>query len=357
MAEKTEQPTPHKLEEAKKKGQIASSREVPSVATFVVGMSAILIWAPRIGDEFRNLFRIGVQALPRVDEANVMTIWQIPMREAGFAWLISMAPILLGILVSGVALAAAQAGLRLTAEPIKPSLKKLNPIEGVKRWFSIKGIIEFLKTLVKVFVVLIMGYTAVSGAIETIVRLHWVEMPAFYRIGFQIARTFVFKVSAAFLFVAGADYLFQRYQWKKGLMMTKEEVKQEYKESEGDPMIKAQRKALHQQMVMQQITTEVPKADVVVTNPTHLAVAIRYDRATMGAPKVTAKGGGVVAKKIVELAKKHEIPMVRDITLAHSLFAVEMGKYVPRDLYDVVAEILLFAWRLRQEVQRVPGGI
>ncbi|MBI2841468.1 MAG: EscU/YscU/HrcU family type III secretion system export apparatus switch protein [Acidobacteria bacterium] len=357
MAEKTEQPTPKKLEEARKKGQIAMSKDVTTVATFVTGMSLIILWAPRIGEEFRNLFRVVIEAAVRTDGASVGKIWELPLQEAMMSWLIGLAPILGGTVIMGVALAAAQAGLRLSFESMKPDIKKLNPIEGLKKWFSVKGIIEFVKTLIKVVVVVVLGYTVLSGAMEAIVRLHWVDMQGFYRIGIQVARSFIYQVGAAFIVVAAADYGLQRHQWKKGLMMSKDEVKQEYKESEGDPLIKAQRKALGQAMVMQQVALEVPKADAVVTNPTHLAVAIRYDRATMGAPKVTAKGGGVVAKKIVELAKKNDVPIVRDISLAHALFVVEMGRYVPKDLYDAVAEILLFSYRLRQEAQRMPGGV
>ena len=357
MGEKTEQPTPKKLADAKKKGQIAFSKEAPAVFTFIVGMSLIMFWAPRIGDQFGILYHTAVQAAARIDGASAATIWVLPLREVFLAIVVCFLPILGGIAVTGLALSAAQAGLNLTFEPMKPSLQKLNPIEGVKRIFSGKGIIEFLKTLIKVVLVLYLGYKALGGAMETIVRLHWADMGAFYRIGFQIARSFTFQVGGLFLAVAGFDYFYQKYQWKKQLKMSKDEVKQEYKESEGDPMIKAQRKALGQAMIFQNIQQEVPKADAVVTNPTHLAIAIRYDRSTMGAPKVTAKGGGTIAKTIVQLAKKHDVPIIRDIQLAHSLFTVEMGRYIPRDMYEVVAEILLFAWRLRQEAQRVPGGV
>ncbi|GBC84141.1 Yop proteins translocation protein U [bacterium HR11] len=355
MGDKTEQPTPKRLQEARKRGQIAFSREVPAVATYLAGMSLILVWASHIGDAFRDYYRTVATAVGQVDGASLTTVWTKLLDQAGTVWLLSVAPILAGVAVAGLALAAAQAGLNMTFEPMKPSLKKLNPLEGLKRWFSVRGIIEFVKTLVKVLVVVLLGYAAVSGSMEAIVRLHWVDMAGLYRVGVKVAQTFIFQVGATFLLIAGIDYFYQRQQWKKQLMMTKEEVKQEYKEMEGDPIVKSQRKALHQAMVMQDIQREVPKADVVVTNPTHMAIAIRYDRATMGAPKVTAKGRGLIARKIIELAKKHDVPIVRDISLAHALFEVEMGRYIPRDLYEAVAEVLLFAWRLKQEAERFPG--
>ncbi|MCS7312242.1 MAG: flagellar biosynthesis protein FlhB [Acidobacteria bacterium] len=355
MGDKTEQPTPKRLREARKRGQIAFSRDVTGVATYLAGMSLILVWASRIGDAFQDYYRTVTSAIGQVDGASLTTVWARLLDQAGSVWLWSVGPILGGVAVAGLALAAAQAGLNMTFEPMKPSLKKLNPLEGLKRWFSIRGIIEFIKTLVKVLVVVLLGYAAISGNLEAILRLHWADMGAFYRVGTQVAQTFIFQVGATFLLIAGLDYFYQRRQWKKQLMMTKEEVKQEYKEMEGDPIVKSQRKALHQAMVMQDIQREVPKADVVVTNPTHIAVAIRYDRATMGAPKVTAKGRGLIAQKIIQLAKKHDVPIVRDISLAHALFEVEMGRYIPRDLYEAVAEVLLFAWRLKQEAQRFPG--
>ncbi len=355
MGDKTEQPTPKRLQEARKRGQIAFSRDVPAVATYLVGMSLILVWASHIGDAFRDFYRTVTAAVGQVDGASLTTVGTKLLDRAGTVWLLSVAPILAGVAVAGLALAAAQAGLCMTFEPMKPSLKKLNPLEGLKRWFSVRGVVEFVKTLVKVLVVVLLGYAAISGSLEAIVRLHWVDMSAFYRVGVQVAQTFIFQVGATFLLIAGIDYFYQRRQWKKQLMMTKEEVKQEYKEMEGDPIVKSQRKALHQAMVLQDIQREVPKADVVVTNPTHIAVAVRYDRATMGAPKVTAKGRGLIARKIVELAKKHDVPIVRDISLAHALFEVEMGRYIPRDLYEAVAEVLLFAWRLKQEAERFPG--
>jgi len=355
MGDKTEQPTPKRLQEARKRGQIAFSRDVPAVATYLVGMSLILVWAAHIGDAFRDYYRTVAAAVGQVDGAGLTTVWTKLLDQAGSVWLRSVAPILAGVAVAGLALAAAQAGLNMTFEPMKPSLKKLNPLEGLKRWFSIRGLVEFVKTLVKVLVVVLLGYAAISGSLEAVVRLHGVDMAALYRVGIKVAQTFIFQVGATFALIAGLDYFYQRQQWKKQLMMTKEEVKQEYKEMEGDPIVKSQRKALHQAMIMQDIQREVPKADVVVTNPTHMAVAVRYDRATMGAPKVTAKGRGLIARRIIELAKKHDVPIVRDISLAHALFEVEMGRYIPRDLYEAVAEVLLFAWRLKQEAERFPG--
>ena len=227
MAEKTEQPTPKKLQEAKRKGQIAFSRDVPSAATFLVGMSLILIFAPRIGAQFHYLFNLVTTIIPRIDGNSLSTIYVQPLEEAAISMFIGFGPIIAGVVLAGVALAATQAGFNVTFEPLKPTLKKLNPLEGFKRWFSMKGILEFVKTVIKMVVVLVLGYLALSGSIGDIVRLHWVDMPAFYRIGIQITRVFIIQVGVAFIGLAAFDYFIQRKQWKKQLMMSKDEVKQE----------------------------------------------------------------------------------------------------------------------------------
>lgn len=349
MAEKTEEPTPKRLRDARRKGQIAYSQEAPGAAAFLAGMTLIVFWAPRVAAEFEGLFTSVAASIPRIDATTVSVIWPGPTRQSAMAWLWSAVPVLAGVALASVALALAQAGFNLAFQRLTPSLAKLNPIEGLKRWFSLTGVIELLKTAVKIAVVFAVGYGVLSGRIEGILSLHRVQLVSFYEILSEVMRSFVIQAGVAFALIAGFDYYFQWRRWRKGLMMTKDEVKREYKEQEGDPVIKSQRKALHQELAMQQIALEVPLADAVVVNPTHLAVAVRYDKEKWAAPRVTAKGGGAVAKKIVQLARRHDVPIVRDVPLAQALFSVQMGRYIPRDLYEAVAEVLLFASRLRQE--------
>jgi len=352
MAEKTEEPTPKRLRDAQRKGQIAFSQDVPGAASFLAGMALVVFWGPRIGDLFRELFVTVTKTIARVDASTLPAIWQGPAREAGLAWMSGAGTVVAGVALAGLGLAAAQAGFNLTFERLQPRLSKLNPVEGLKRWFSIAGLVELLKTVAKVTIVFAVGYYAVSGRLEGILSLHRVELVPFYQLLAQVAWSFVLPAGFAFALISGFDYYFQWRRWKKGLMMSKDEVKQEYKEQEGDPIIKSQRKALHQELAMQQIAQEVPLADALVVNPTHLAVAVKYDRDKMAAPRVTAKGGGAIARRMRELARKHEVPLVRDVSLARALFTVEMGRYVPRDLYEAVAEVLLFASRLREEGER-----
>jgi flagellar biosynthesis protein FlhB len=349
MAEKTEEPTPKRLRDAKKKGNIALSQEVPAAASFLAGALLLGLWAPRIAAEFRELFSGMTEAAAGVAEASLADAWRDPARDAAFGWLRSVAPVLAGIALAGVGLALAQAGFTLNFSKLAPSLSKLSPSKVLKRWFSLQGVFELLKTVAKLALVLLIGYAVVKGALVGVLALHRVELAGFYGVLASVARSFAVQVGLAFAVVAAADYYFQWRRWKKGLMMTKDEVKREHKEQEGDPIIKSQRKGLHQELANQQIVGETRVADAVVVNPTHLAVALRYDRDKMAAPRVTAKGAEAVARMMLDEARRHDVPLVRDVPLAHALFAVEMGRHVPQELYEAVAEVLLFARQLRQE--------
>jgi len=351
MAEKTEEPTPKRLRDAHRQGNIAFSQELPAAASFLLGTLVLGFWATRIGAEFRDLFVGATEAISRVDGESLTSVWREPVRRSATGWLFATIPVVGGLAVAGLALAFAQAGFSLSFEKLKPSLKRLNPAQKLKQWFSPAGLVDLVKTILKIVVVLSIGYSVVSGMMESILALHRVDLPGFYRILASVAQSFVLQAGVAFALLAGFDYFLQRRKWKKGLMMTKDEVKREYKEQEGDPIIKSQRKALHQELAMQQIAVETRVADAVVVNPTHLAVAIKYDRDKMKAPRVTAKGAGGIAQHMLKIARKHEVPIVRDVPLARALFAVEMGRYVPQDVYEAVAEVLLFAARLRQEAR------
>ena len=347
MAEKTEQPTPRRLREARRKGQIAFSPEVPAAATFLVGVLMLAWWVPRLGGEFKALFRAATEAASRAG-GDPLPLSASLGRQAATAGLRVMGPLVVALALAGIALSLAQTGFHLAPARVLPSLDKLSPSRTLKRWFSMQGATEVLKAVVKLAVVLALGYATVTAALATILALHRASLPAISATLGETARSFAVKAGLAFAVVAAADYFVVWRRWKKDLMMTPDEVRREYKEQEGDPLLKAHRKAMHQELAMVQIAAEVRVADALVVNPTHLAVAIRYDRETMAAPRVTAKGGGEVAGEMLKVAREHEVPVVRDVPLAHALFEVKEGRYVPRDLYEAVAEVLLFTARLRQ---------
>jgi flagellar biosynthesis protein FlhB len=353
MAEKTEQPTPRRLREARKKGQIAFSPEVPAAATFLAGVVMLAWWVPRLAGEFRALFTAATEAAARAG-ADPVPLSEGLGRQAATAGLRVMGPLVLALALAGIALSLAQTGFHLAPSRLVPSPDKLSPSRTLKRWFSMQGATEVLKATVKLAVVLALGYATVTTALGAILALHRASLPAISATLGETARSFAVKAGLAFALVAAADYFLVWRRWRKDLMMSPEEVRREYKEQEGDPLVKAQRKALHQELAMVQIAAEVRVADAVVVNPTHLAVALRYDRDTMAAPRVTARGGGEVAAEMLKVARAHDVPVVRDVPLAHALFEVREGRYVPQDLYEAVAEVLLFAARLRQ-AQSSPG--
>jgi flagellar biosynthesis protein FlhB len=347
MAEKSEQPTPRRLREARKKGQIAFSPEVPAAATFLAGVMMLAWWVPRVASEFKTLFTAATAAVGKAG-ADPALLTQSLGRQAATAGLRVMGPVLLALALAGLALSLAQTGFHLAPSRLVPSAEKLSPSRTLKRWFSMQGATDVLKAALKLAVVLGLGYATVTSALAAILALHRASLPAVSATLGETARSFAVKAGLAFAVIAAADYFLVWRRWKKDLMMSPEEVRREYKEQEGDPQVKAQRKALHQELTMVQIAVEVRAADALVVNPTHLAVAVRYDRDTMAAPRVTAKGGGEVAAEMLKVARTHDVPVVRDVPLAHALFEVREGRYVPEELFEAVAEVLLFAARLRQ---------
>ncbi len=349
MSEKTEQPTAKRLRDARRQGNIAKSAEVPAAAGFLVGVMAIGFWGSRVMAEFRELYTATTQLLPQLDGPRLEAAWPAPLRQAGVTFLWMAIPVIGAIVVSSVALATAQAGFFVSFEKLTPSLAKLNPTQQLKKWCSPAGLFDLVKSVLKIGIALCIGWAVMKSAFAGLLVLHRASLPSFYAVLGEVARTFVLYAGIAYAALSALDYFVEHRKWKKGLMMSKDEVKREYKEQEGDPVIKSQRKALHQELANQAVITETRMADAVVVNPTHLAVAVRYEKDKMAAPRVTARGGGALAKRMLKEARRHDVPVVRDIPLARALYEVEIGRSVPADLYEVVAEVLLFAARLRQE--------
>lgn len=347
MSEKTEQPTQKKLEEARKKGNVAQSRDASGVGAYVAGVALLGATAAAVSAVFESLYRDSM-TLVRAGRLDPHALGgAIGATQTGI--LRASLPLLGAVALAGTALALAQTGIRFSAESLKPDLKKLNPLTKLKSWFEPKGLFELAKTFLKLGFVLGLGYLAAKGALPLLLRLSYAGPHEILSLTASTARHFLLTIAIVFAALGGADYGFQFRMWKKKLMMSVDEVKREYKESEGDPHVKGHRRQLAQEIAMGDVQHAVSHADAVTVNPTHLAVAIRYDRGTMRAPKVVAKGRETLAKKIVEIAKKNDVPIVRDITLTRALFELEVDANVPKELFEAVAEVLLFAWKVRAE--------
>jgi flagellar biosynthesis protein FlhB len=235
---------------------------------------------------------------------------------------------------------------------VKPKMDKLNPLKGFQNiFFKSKTYIELLKNLVKFAVVLTLAYVVIRGSLRDAILSSRLDVEDTGALAGRLISGLLLRAGVVFLIVGAADYLLQRKLYNKNLMMSKEEVKQEHKQEEGDPHIKGMRRHLAEELAMSGAAVNVPKASVVVVNPTHLAIALRYEEDSMGAPEVVAKGRDDLAAKIRELAEQHRVPVLRNVPLAHSLFAVELGREIPEDMYEAVAEVLNWVFQLKKEAE------
>lgn len=345
-SDKTEQPTPKRLRDARKKGQVAKSKEVVSSA--VITGVFVYLW---IGRDFML--------------KNLKEMVLLPTSLYGMEFGDALASLLEGILSKMVivvlplvlsAMACAmlanffQVGVLFSLQPVKPDVKKINPMQGVKKIFSKDNLIELLKSLVKILVLGILIFKLIESSVETLLQLPHLGLGAILPMLSSLVKEVVIYTAGAFFVVAVADFFWQRHTHIKKLMMTKDEVKREFKEMEGDPLIKSKRKQLHKEMVMNDTVQRARKASVIVTNPTRLAVALYYDKDKTKLPVVLTKGQDVVARKIIEVAREEGIPVMQNVPLAQALYEqVEMDQYIPSDLIEPVAEVL--RW-----VQQIQGG-
>lgn len=343
--EKTESATPKKREDARKKGNVPQSREIPSVFVLLSSLSVFYFaggWMfGQLGEIMRAVFNQITYSHLGVASTHTL-FWQLFLKV-----ILLLSPLLLVVAVAGIAGNVSQFGFMLTGEKLRPKLDKLNPIAGLKRLFSMRSLIEMFKSVFKVIIIGSVAYAVMRRELD--------QIPAMIELSTASVLTFIGSVSLkmgyytclVLIILAALDYLFQRWQHERDLRMTKQEVKDEHKQSEGDPMVRSRIRSAQREMAMRRMMDQVPGATVVITNPTHLAIAIKFDR-SMPAPMVVAKGAGHVAARIREIAARHQIPVIEEKPLARTLFkSVEIGHYVPVDLYKAVAEILAYVYRLK----------
>jgi len=349
--DKTEQPTDKRRREARKKGQVLKSQELVSS---VVLLTAFIILRAFGGTIYGHLYNISKKSFSEY-MLNVNEIFTIPglmnlLVEIIIYFLQIMLPVFLVIMAVGVIINVVQSGFMFTTEVIRPKFENINPLKGLKNTFSIKSVAEYLlKALAKVIIVGWLAYTTIQEEMPKILNIMDLEVA---NLGIYIMDLCVgmgIKISIALVGLSFVDYIVQWRKYNKGLMMTKQEVKEEYKQTEGNPQIKSKIRQKQRAMAMNRMMQEIPKADVVITNPTHFAVAIKYDAEKASAPIVIAKGADYVAMRIKEIAKENKIEIVENKPLARALFAsVEVGQEIPEELYQAVAEVLAFVYALKQ---------
>jgi flagellar biosynthetic protein FlhB len=346
--ERTEAPTSKRRADFRKKGQIAQSKEVQTAALLTLILLFWLMYLPYFWKGITILIFSVWQSSGEfeITAASTISLATFLLQQIGLL----LAPLFLLVIVVAVFSSIFQFGWLMTGTPLLPDLAKLNPITGMSRFFSKKSLIEVVKSILKVLLIGWIAYSTVFDNFAEALILLDTSVGSTLSYLAKIAALIMAKICAILILIAFIDFMFVKWELEEKMKMTKQEVKEEYKESEGDPHIKAQIRSIQQNMARKRMMAEVPKADVVVTNPTHLAVAIRYDSKKMDSPIVVAKGAGHLAMKIREIAREHNIPLVENPPVARLLHKLDLGEHIPEDLFKAVAEILAHVYSLKGKI-------
>ncbi|ABF87691.1 FlhB/HrpN/YscU/SpaS family protein [Myxococcus xanthus DK 1622] len=351
--EKTEEPSQKKLDDSRKKGQVWKSKDLSGVGVLLVGLAAVKGSWDMLETELTSLFLFSFDHLTNPVDLSVAT-GQLLFLGLRAVVLVSL-PVLAGGAIVGGLMEYLQVGTLFTMDPLIPKMEKLNPIQGMKNLFNKKAIVELLKNLIKISVTAYVVYGVVRDSMPMVAETLRQDTRGIMAIMGELVTRVATRVALLFVLFGVFDVWWQRKSFMKDMMMTKEEVKKEYKQSEGDPHHKAKRKEMHQEIMEGAQMEAVREADVIVTNPDHVAVALKYDREKDGAPRVLARGIDFKAERIKAIAREQDVPTLRNVPLAHALLRVEVGHEVPEELYDAVAEVLNFVYGLKSG-QPAPEG-
>ncbi len=346
--DKTEKATPKKKSDARKKGQVLQSRELSASLILIIMIVTIKALGPnlygQISTYMKSVFTDYLKVTTTIDINAVIKFY--------IAVLIVLAktvlPLLLVATLAAVVVGYAQVGFLLTFETLKIQGNRINPLSGFKRIFSMRSLVELLKSILKIVIVAWVAYSYLKTKTNEVLALMDADLITILSFIGNATFNVAIKITLAMVILGFADYFYQRYDYEKNLRMTKQEVKDEFKQTEGNPEIKGKIKQKQRQMSMRRMMQDVPKADVVITNPTHFAVAIKYDSQKASAPYVVAKGQDYIALRIKEIATENKVQIVENKPLARTLFStVDIGEAIPPDLYQAVAEILAFVYKIK----------
>ncbi len=349
--DKTEAPTQRRRDEAREQGNVARSPDLTASAVLVGGMVLLNWYGQNLFAAMSGVVRkmLGPEWLGNVDvhsatDGVVASIFMVCR---------AMAPLMIGMMLIAVVINIAQVGLHLTPEKLQPNLGALNPLKGLGRLFQGQGMMKLVMGLLKMALVAITAYSAIHGRMNLILGVAQLEFLQIFQLGAEMVYRIGLRVALLLFVLALFDYIWQRYQFEKSLKMSKQEVKDEMRRMDGDPKLKQRRRQIAQQMAQKKLQKDVPTADVVITNPTEFAIALKYDQSMMHAPRVVAKGQGVIAKRIRELAIAAGVPILERKPLARALYKlVEVGQEIPEEFYSAIAEILAYVYELTGKVKR-----
>lgn len=345
--EKTEPATPRRREEARKKGQVFKSADLNSAVILLTGSVVLFVMFPYMVELLRDFTTLYILDRSLYDFNNEFA-YQLFIEVAVLLGKM-LFPIFLTTFITALLVTYLQVGVIFSAEPLTPKLERLNPVEGFKKIFSKRALVELTKSLLKISITGYIVYSVFKKSLYVFPRFVDMELAITLLILSKIVFEIALKVGIFFIIIGILDYIYQRYEHEKSLKMSKYDVKQEYKQVEGDPYIKSRQRQIQREAAMRRMMTEVPKADVVITNPTHFAVALKYDALKMDAPMVVAKGQDFLALKIKEVAIEHDIMIMENPLLARTLYyALDIGVEVPEELYGAIAEVLAYVYKQKK---------
>ncbi len=346
-SDRTEKPTPKKLADARKKGQVAQSREIPSAMILLASLGFFYFAGGFMFQRLEGLIagsylQLNDPVLQNALSASALARWCFD------EVLVILMPIMLTLMVVGILANVSQFGFLIKEDALMPDFKKINPLSGLRRLVSLKSLVELGKSVFKIIFIGSIAYLILKQDLDVIPTLTQMEVAHIMVFTGESAFKIAFFVCLGLIVLAATDFAYQRWQHQKELMMTKQEIKEERKLMDGDPQIKSRIRSMQIEMARRRMMEMVPEADVVITNPTHLAIAIQFDAETMAAPTVVAKGADHMAQRIRETAQTHDVPLVENKPLARSLYkTTEIGDPVPVELYQAIAEVLAYVYRLK----------
>lgn len=350
--EKTEEPTAKKIEDSRKEGQVAKSKELSSACSLLAIFVCLKIFIGFLGNRMTGVFSSYWSNMSDYVTVGfgIKYAWQLLIDVTKYIVLTCLPFLLIAFVVAFIT-QKMQIKWMVTSKPLQPKLNKLNPINGFKRIFSKDSLFELIMSIFKIALFLFVSYSVLKDNLGVFITVYDYEIRDALGILFDMIMELGIKISIAYMVIGIADLIYRRLKHKKDLRMSKQEVKDEYKNQEGDPKIKSQQRQRMQQASRRRMMQSVPEADVVITNPTHFAVALKYDNTMSQAPLVTAKGADYLAQKIKELAKENDVEIVENKPLARMLYAnVEIGDEIPAELYQSVAEVLAYVYRIKNKV-------
>ncbi|MBF0097102.1 MAG: flagellar biosynthesis protein FlhB [Magnetococcales bacterium] len=348
---KTEDPTGKRLSDAREKGQVINSREVSTAFVFLAATLLFFFQGKQLWQDLQQHMRFFFGGALQED---MTPFGLVKLLEESIATvLLELAPFFAGFLLLGIAASAIQHGFLLSWEPIIPNFSKINPLSGLARMFSLRSLVELIKSTLKIAVISYAVYWAMKDDVDQLMQLSSGSVEGFVTTLGEESMAILRVVTGTFLAIALLDYGYQRFHYNDELRMTKQEIKDEQKQMEGDPLIKGRIRQIQRELARRRMMEEVPKADVVITNPTHFATALLYKQGEMRAPVVTAKGRGEIAARIRAIAQEKGVPIVENPPLARTLYKeVELGHPIPQDLFKAVAEVLAYVYSLRRHTVR-----